>query len=197
MSMLKNVLMNESGATAIEYGLIAGGISVAIITVVGTLGSTLNGTFIPVAFFSRAWNRLVRTLAGSMRPWSWLQSFPSNFESQARHVIQGSLAAMAIVMLAVTTVLITVLIENRGIYQTASAPTASGVVAVRFVVKATAADIATFLETHKGIIVEVPRPGGFYRVRIFEPTASSLEELKKVAAHMAQDPVVELIAVPQ
>ena len=31
-------LKDESGATAIEYGLIAAGISVAIITVVNTLG---------------------------------------------------------------------------------------------------------------------------------------------------------------
>jgi pilus assembly protein Flp/PilA len=36
---------NESGATAIEYGLIAAGISVAIIAVVQGLGSTLNITF--------------------------------------------------------------------------------------------------------------------------------------------------------
>jgi len=38
-------LKNESGATAIEYGLIAAGISIAIITVVTTLGSNLNLTF--------------------------------------------------------------------------------------------------------------------------------------------------------
>ena len=38
-------LKNESGATAIEYGLIAAGISVAIITVVAGLGSKLNTTF--------------------------------------------------------------------------------------------------------------------------------------------------------
>ena len=36
---------NESGATAIEYGLIAAGISVAIIAVVNGLGSKLNLTF--------------------------------------------------------------------------------------------------------------------------------------------------------
>ena len=42
-------LRDEHGATAIEYGLIAAGISVAIITVVGTLGSTLNATFTSVA----------------------------------------------------------------------------------------------------------------------------------------------------
>jgi pilus assembly protein Flp/PilA len=39
---------NESGATAIEYGLIAAGISIAIITVVGSLGSNLNTTFTSV-----------------------------------------------------------------------------------------------------------------------------------------------------
>ena len=49
MNMLKNFLTNESGATAIEYGLIAAGISVAIITVVASLGSTLNGTFTTVS----------------------------------------------------------------------------------------------------------------------------------------------------
>lgn len=36
---------DESGATAIEYGLIAALISVALITGATTLGSTLNTTF--------------------------------------------------------------------------------------------------------------------------------------------------------
>ena len=41
-------LKNESGATAIEYGLIAAGISVAIIAVVQGLGTNLNTTFASV-----------------------------------------------------------------------------------------------------------------------------------------------------
>jgi pilus assembly protein Flp/PilA len=45
MRMLKSFLLDESGATAIEYGLIAAGISVAIITVVNSLGSQLKSTF--------------------------------------------------------------------------------------------------------------------------------------------------------
>ena len=45
MTTLKSFLRDEKGATAIEYGLIAAGISVAIITVVGQLGSSLNTTF--------------------------------------------------------------------------------------------------------------------------------------------------------
>lgn len=36
---------DESGATAIEYGLIAAGISLAIIAVVNGLGSNLNDKF--------------------------------------------------------------------------------------------------------------------------------------------------------
>ena len=43
------LLHDESGATAIEYGLIAAGISVAIIAVVNTLGSQLNSTFSTVS----------------------------------------------------------------------------------------------------------------------------------------------------
>jgi pilus assembly protein Flp/PilA len=38
-------LSDESGATAIEYGLIAAGISLAIIAVVNGLGSNLNDKF--------------------------------------------------------------------------------------------------------------------------------------------------------
>ena len=38
-------LVDETGATAIEYGLIAAGIAVAIITVVQGLGTSLNNTF--------------------------------------------------------------------------------------------------------------------------------------------------------
>jgi pilus assembly protein Flp/PilA len=43
--MFSRFLRDESGATAIEYGLIAAGISCAIIAVVQGLGSKLNTTF--------------------------------------------------------------------------------------------------------------------------------------------------------
>ncbi len=41
-------LKEDSGATAIEYGLIAAGISVAIIATVNALGTQLNNTFTSV-----------------------------------------------------------------------------------------------------------------------------------------------------
>jgi pilus assembly protein Flp/PilA len=45
MKILKQFLADESGATAIEYGLIAAGISLAIISVVNGLGTRLNQRF--------------------------------------------------------------------------------------------------------------------------------------------------------
>ena len=45
MAILKSFLRDESGATAIEYGLIAAGISVAIIVTINALGTKLNTTF--------------------------------------------------------------------------------------------------------------------------------------------------------
>jgi pilus assembly protein Flp/PilA len=40
-----NFLSDQSGATAIEYGLIAAGIALAIITIVNGLGTNLNTQF--------------------------------------------------------------------------------------------------------------------------------------------------------
>jgi pilus assembly protein Flp/PilA len=44
-NLVSRFLKNESGATAIEYGLIAAGISVAIIAVVNGLGTKLTTNF--------------------------------------------------------------------------------------------------------------------------------------------------------
>ena len=45
MTTLRRFIRDDSGATAIEYGLIAAGISVAIITVVNGVGSKVTDTF--------------------------------------------------------------------------------------------------------------------------------------------------------
>ncbi len=49
MSKVFAFLQNESGATAIEYGLIAAGISIAIIGVVNTIGTNLNTKFTSIS----------------------------------------------------------------------------------------------------------------------------------------------------
>jgi pilus assembly protein Flp/PilA len=47
--MFSKFLKDESAATAIEYGLIAAGIALAIIAAVNGLGSTLNDKFTSVS----------------------------------------------------------------------------------------------------------------------------------------------------
>ena len=47
-SFIKSFLNDESGATAIEYGLIVALIAVVIATIVTTLGGTLKATFTKV-----------------------------------------------------------------------------------------------------------------------------------------------------
>jgi pilus assembly protein Flp/PilA len=44
-NLIARFAKDESGATAIEYGLIAAGISLAIIVVVNSLGTNLNAKF--------------------------------------------------------------------------------------------------------------------------------------------------------
>jgi pilus assembly protein Flp/PilA len=44
-NLIARFVKDESGATAIEYGLIAAGIALAIIAVVNGLGSNLNAKF--------------------------------------------------------------------------------------------------------------------------------------------------------
>lgn len=45
MTFFKNLVRDEQGATAIEYGLIAALIAVAAITAMSAVGTTLSGTF--------------------------------------------------------------------------------------------------------------------------------------------------------
>ena len=49
VQLIRHFCEDQSGATAIEYGLIAAGISVAIIVAVQALGSNLNTVFSSVS----------------------------------------------------------------------------------------------------------------------------------------------------
>jgi pilus assembly protein Flp/PilA len=49
MTIFKSFLKDESGATAIEYGLIAAGIAIAIITAVKGVGSALSTNFVTIS----------------------------------------------------------------------------------------------------------------------------------------------------
>ena len=45
MKLFRKLMKNEKGATAIEYGLIAALISVALVTAATALGTNISGTF--------------------------------------------------------------------------------------------------------------------------------------------------------
>jgi pilus assembly protein Flp/PilA len=47
--LVQRFLKDDSGATAIEYGLIAAGIAVVIIATVNTLGGKINTTFTTIS----------------------------------------------------------------------------------------------------------------------------------------------------
>jgi len=49
MKFFQNLLRDEAGATAIEYGLIAALIAVAAITAMSSLGKQLSSTFVKVS----------------------------------------------------------------------------------------------------------------------------------------------------
>ena len=49
MSQIVRFCRDQSGATAIEFGLIAAGISIAIVVAVTSLGTSLNTTFTSVS----------------------------------------------------------------------------------------------------------------------------------------------------
>jgi hypothetical protein len=94
------------------------------------------------------------------------------------------------------TLVATLALNGRGItYRTASAPPNGAVVAVRFVVQATADDITSFLGTYQATIIGEPRGVGFYRVRVSD--AKSQQELSKLIARMSQEKIVDLVAVQQ
>jgi pilus assembly protein Flp/PilA len=55
MTLLRSFLADESAATAIEYGLIAAGIALAIVTVVNNTGTALlNNKFNSISVLARA-----------------------------------------------------------------------------------------------------------------------------------------------
>lgn len=49
MRLLSRFMKDETGATAIEYGLIAAGVSLAIIAAVNGLGTKLNSKFTSIS----------------------------------------------------------------------------------------------------------------------------------------------------
>jgi hypothetical protein len=88
-------------------------------------------------------------------------------------------------------------------YRTASAPTRSlapitgSYALIGFAPQASAADVTKFLEAHNVTVVDGPKPGGLYRIRV-SPTALSKNELTRIVKQMQDDSkIVRFVAATE
>lgn len=49
LGVIRSLIINEDGVTAIEYAFVASLISMAVVTGVGTVGASVHGMFVSVA----------------------------------------------------------------------------------------------------------------------------------------------------
>jgi hypothetical protein len=106
--------------------------------------------------------------------------------------IAASFAAVAIALQA--SLLVSMLTKPQGSHDTAAVNAdqrGHGTFAmVRFAREASAAEITRFLEDYQATLVDGPRPGGLYRVRLTMKTLAK-EEIAHIMSRMRQERVVE------
>jgi hypothetical protein len=138
------------------------------------------------------------------RIWTWFES--RSLVASYRHFFgsgpSARFAAAAGLGIVIQAALLTgLMVMNLTItdqpvtYQTASAPetstpTADALVAVRFVPQASPEAIGEFLERYKAAIIDSPRAGGFYRLRLVDASLPK-QELTKI---MMGESIVEFVA---
>ena len=95
------------------------------------------------------------------------------FETLSPRTLAWSAAAAALVIAIQAGLIGGALIKSKpaaGVYQTASGPSApvtpGAYVLLRFAPDARAGDITAFLDANKAVIVDGPKAGGFYRIRV-------------------------------
>ena len=123
-------------------------------------------------------------------------------EQVSPRTLAWSAAAAAVAIVLQAGLLAGLFIGERGAsyrtasYDEAAAPVGQGAFAlVRFNPTARAADITAFFESHKASLVEGPRAGGIYRIRV-SANALPHDELNKVVAGLAADKSVVAFIVP-
>jgi anti-sigma-K factor RskA len=106
--------------------------------------------------------------------------------------VAASFAVAAIALQAF--LLVSMATKPQAPFETASLnPTVTGhgtFAMVRFAREASAGEITRFLEEYQATLVDGPKPGGFYRVRITMKTLAK-EELTRIVSRMRQERVVE------
>jgi hypothetical protein len=124
---------------------------------------------------------------------AWMTSFVAGFSPRTL-AYSATAAVLAIVLQAA--VITGVFVNERsgsGSFQTASHPGAGTFVVVRFAPEATAADITKFLEGNQVTVVDGPKIGGMYKVRLAEGKLPK-DEVGRVLNRLQADKVVGFIA---
>jgi hypothetical protein len=96
---------------------------------------------------------------------AWLSSFVASLSPRTL-AYSATSAALAIMLLAAVTVGSVVDYSGKGTFETVNLPASETRAMVRFAPEASAADITKFLEANKATVVEGPKLGGMYEIRV-------------------------------
>ena len=126
-----------------------------------------------------------------------LSEFISGF---APRTLAWSAAAAALAILVQAAVITTVVVKDPNgpaAIGLANKPSDGSFAMVRFAAQATAADITNFLGAHKASMVEGPKPGGLYKVKLADSKLAADEVGKIVKQMQEESKIVSFIAVVQ
>jgi anti-sigma factor RsiW len=126
-----------------------------------------------------------------------LSEFISGF---APRTLAWSAAAAALAILVQAAVITTVVIKDPNgpaAIGLANKPSDGSFAMVRFAAQATAADITNFLGAHKASMVEGPKPGGLYKVKLTDSKLPADEVGKIIKQMQEESKIVSFIAVVQ
>jgi hypothetical protein len=109
-----------------------------------------------------------------------------------------SATAAAVAILVQAAVITTVVVKQQaapGHYEVASVANEGSFAMVRFTPQATAADITNFLGAHKAALVDGPRPGSLYRIRLADSKLPDDEVGRIIKRMQEESKIVGFIAV--
>jgi anti-sigma factor RsiW len=134
---------------------------------------------------------------GALAIGRWLEGLPLRLSPRT---LAWSAVAAAVVIVVQAGFLAALFVGPQGhSYRTAAveqaAATPGAYALVGFLPQASAADVTKFLETHKASIVDGPRAGGLYRIRIGEGGLSR-DKLADIVGRMQQESAVIRFAAP-
>ena len=136
---------------------------------------------------------LAEIRARKMQAWlNWilrLATYEPKFQS---HLFTWLLTVALLAIIIQSTVLTQRVTEHSGGYQFPSRATVN----VRFVSRASVADISNFLDAYGASLIDGPLPGGIYRLRVSGKTLSRYE-LTNIVRRMTQEKIVAFATAAQ